>query len=203
MKLKNFFKNQRAGLTLIEVVVALGVVTTGVLAGLTLTTYNLNTSVASAARLVASNLAREGIEVIRQKRDANWLASVSWNQGIVEANKYRLTVNFDEVGNQWTTVSQAVEIENCPACQIYLDPATGVYSHNDTGALPTSYKRWLGLKEICWQEAIGSETILAAGQQCADVNQPLVGYEVESLVTWRESNRDHSLSVVDRLYDWR
>lgn len=203
MKLKNFFKNQPAGLTLIEVVVALGVVTTGVLAGLTLTTYNLNTSVASASRLVAANLAREGIEVIRQKRDSNWLAGQPWNQGIVEAGKYRLTVYFDEAGNQWSTVSQAVDLANCDDCRIYLDPATGVYSHNNAGALPTSYKRWLGLKEICWQAQNSSEAILAAGQQCAGVNQPLVGYEVESLVTWRENGRDHSLSVVDRLYDWR
>ena len=191
------------GLTLIEVVVALGVVTTGVISGLTLTAYNLTTAVSSATRLVAANLAREGIEVIRQKRDSNWLEGAPWNQGMVEANKYRLTVYFNEASNQWTTVSQVVNINNCNACQIYLNPNTGVYSHNDTGTLPTAYKRWLGLKEICWQAAVSAEVILAAGQKCADVNQPLVGYEVESLVTWTENSRAHSLSVVDRLYDWR
>ena len=200
--MNKFIKN-KIGLTLIEVVVALGVVTTGVISGLTLTTYNLNTAVSSATRLVAANLAREGIEVVRQKRDSNWLANVPWNQGIVEANKYRLIVSFDEVSNQWTTVSQVVDIANCSDCQIYLNPATGVYSHNNIGTLPISYKRWLGLKEICWQAAVSAEVILAAGQECVDVNQPLVGYEVESLVTWTENGRDHSLSVVDRLFDWR
>ena len=200
--MNKFIKNN-FGLTLIEVVVALGVVTTGVISGLTLTAYNLTTAISSETRLVASNLAREGLEVIRQKRDSNWLANLTWNQGIVEANKYRLTVDFDAAGNQWTTVSQVVDMDSCSACQIYLNPNNGVYSHNNTGTLPTAYKRWLGLKEICWQEAVGVEAVLAYGQKCADFSQPLVGYEVESLVTWTENNRPHSISVVDRLFDWR
>lgn len=200
--MQHLIKN-KLGLTLIEVVVALGVVTTGVIAGLTLTIFNLNTAQSSETRLVAANLAREGLEVIRQKRDSNWLAGNVWNQGLMEAGQYRLTVNFDESVNKWSTASQTVDIENCNDCRIYINAASGVYSHNNTGTLPTSYKRWLGLKEICWQEAIASETVLAYGQECADFNQPLAGYEAEVLVTWTENSRDHSLSAVDRLYDWR
>ncbi|MFA6304450.1 MAG: prepilin-type N-terminal cleavage/methylation domain-containing protein [Patescibacteria group bacterium] len=191
------------GFTLIEVVVALGVVTTGVIAGMTLTSYNLNISSTSESRLVASNLAREGIEVVRWFRDSNWLANLPWNQSIVEVGKYRLTVDFDEANNTWATVSQIVDLDACTDCQIYLDAATGVFSHNNIGTNLTSYKRLISLKEICWQEAVGSEAILANGQKCSDVAAPLIGYEVSSQVSWNESGKQHLLEAVDRLYDWK
>ena len=177
-------------------------VVTGVTAGLTLTSYNLTSAVASEGRLVAVNLAREGIEVIRNLRDTNWLAGNPWDNGITVPGFYRLTVNFDESANQWTAQTQAAGIDSCAACQIYFDAAAGIYSHNLAPEV-TPYKRLITLREICWQEVLGEPAVLAAGQNCSDFGQELVGWEVISEVTWHEASRPHNLKVIDRLYDWR
>ncbi|MCX6785803.1 MAG: hypothetical protein NTZ18_03050 [Candidatus Komeilibacteria bacterium] len=191
---------QQIGQTLLEVIIALAVITTGVVSSLSLTSYNLTTVFSSETRLIAANLAREGIEAARQLRDSNWLAGNPWNQGIVDAGKYRLTVNFDPSANAWTTQSQAVDIGACANCQLYL-AGSGVYSHNAAGNTATAYKRLITLKQICWQDVSGSEVVMAVGQNCGA--NPLIGYQVESLLAWTEAGRAHQLSVIDRLYDWK
>jgi len=192
-----------------EVIVALAVVTTGVISGLTLTTYNLTSTVFSQRRLVAANLAREGIEVVRQIRDSNWLNGQDWNQGIAAPNEYRLTIDFDPAlydpaGSVWTfsPVTQTVDIEDCDDCLIYLDPDSGIYSHDSVGT-PTSYKRLITIQEICWQDVVEDEVVLTAGSLCSDTPYELVGWQVNSQVTWAEAGREHQLSMIDQLYDWR
>jgi Tfp pilus assembly protein PilV len=199
--LKQFFQQQ--GLTFIETIAAIGVLITGIVGGLTLTTFTLNSSVASEGRLKAANFAREGIEVIRQIRDSNWLAGNPWYGGILQnpESYYRLTVDFDPVNNIWTTEDQAVNIENCTNCQLYYQPDSGVFSHDISSEL-TSYKRLITINRICWQEAIGEEAIMAAGQNCT-AGTSLIGYQLISQVTWTDNNRNHELKVIDRIYDWR
>lgn len=198
---KQLFRQQ--GLTFIEVIVAIGVLLTGIISGLTLTTFTLNSSVASEGRLRAANFAREGIEVVRQIRDSNWLAGNLWFSGILQdpGTRYRLTVNFDSESNVWTTEDQAVNIETCANCQLYYRPTTGVFSH-DTGGELTSYKRLITINQICWQTELAEEAIMAAGQGCT-ANTSLVGYQLTSQVTWTDNNQEHELKVIDRIYDWR
>ena len=61
------------GFTLIEMVITIGVFTVGVMGAFTLALSNLNTVNDNFSRVVAANLAREGIELIRNERDSNWL----------------------------------------------------------------------------------------------------------------------------------
>jgi len=194
---------QQKGLTFIETIVAIGVLLTGVISGLTLTSFTLNSSVASEGRLKAANFAREGIEVIRQIRDSNWLAGNLWFSGILQDPDahYRLIVNFDPASNMWTGEDQAANIENCVACQLYYQPTSGVFSHDAGGEL-TSYKRLITINQICWQSEIDDEAILLDGQSCT-ANTILVGYQLTSQVTWTDNNQEHELKIVDRIYDWR
>ena len=61
------------GQTLIETMLAIFILTTSLVAGLGLAIYVLNSQAVSKNQIVATNLAREGIEVIRMFRDSNWL----------------------------------------------------------------------------------------------------------------------------------
>ena len=61
------------GQTLIETVVALFILITGISAGLTLAIYSFSTTADLGNRLAATGLAREGLEVVRRMRDSNWL----------------------------------------------------------------------------------------------------------------------------------
>lgn len=86
---------KNAGFTLLETIVAVGLIVTGLISSLAL----INTSLIYVSniqdRLVAANLVMEGIEVIRNIRDNNWvnpLASGIWNTGI-ESGTYQVAYN--------------------------------------------------------------------------------------------------------------
>jgi hypothetical protein len=76
----NNMKNQtglQAGQTLIETIAAIFILTTALTAGLALTIYVFSNSQKGISEIVASNLAREGIDMVRNMRDTNWLESVA------------------------------------------------------------------------------------------------------------------------------
>jgi hypothetical protein len=68
-----FMKYKQAGQTLIETIVAIFILTTTLTAGLALTIYVLSHSDQTFNEIVATNLAREGVDVIKNMRDTNWL----------------------------------------------------------------------------------------------------------------------------------
>ena len=62
------------GQTLIETIVAIFVLTTGLSAGLGLAIFAFGGASDITERIAATSLAREGIEAVRRMRDSNWLA---------------------------------------------------------------------------------------------------------------------------------
>ncbi len=72
--MKTVFKNQ-AGQTLIETLVASVVLVMGISAAVGLAIYGLGATSGVNKQLIASGLAREGIEAVKNMRDTNWLRS--------------------------------------------------------------------------------------------------------------------------------
>jgi len=72
---RHYFKGVKdsAGFTLIEVLITLSVFTIGVIGSFALAIANLRSVEENQDRLVVSNLAREGIEMVKNTRDSNWL----------------------------------------------------------------------------------------------------------------------------------
>ncbi|MBI4090961.1 MAG: GIY-YIG nuclease family protein [Candidatus Komeilibacteria bacterium] len=76
---KQYLKNRLkrflslTGFTLIEGVIALAIISTALIVGLTLAYSNLIAAQNNSDRIIATNLAREGLEVMRNIRDSNWL----------------------------------------------------------------------------------------------------------------------------------
>jgi len=71
---RSHFTDQ-SGQSLIETIVAIFILTTALIASLGLAIYAFSTAGLSAQEVIATNLAREGVEVMRMIRDSNWLAS--------------------------------------------------------------------------------------------------------------------------------
>lgn len=69
------------GQSLIETVVAIFILVMGITAAVGLANYSLNNSTSIAKQIVATGLAREGIESIKNMRDTNWL-----QQSIIDTN---------------------------------------------------------------------------------------------------------------------
>lgn len=70
-----------AGFTLIEVLLALAVVGVSFGSIFSLLSASVKSSTNITNQLIAANLAQEGLEIIRNIRDSNYVASRAWDEG--------------------------------------------------------------------------------------------------------------------------
>ena len=66
-------KNSQSGQSLIETLVAIFILVTALSVGLGLAIYASSNTTRTKNQIIATNLAREGLEVVRMFRDTNWL----------------------------------------------------------------------------------------------------------------------------------
>lgn len=62
----------KKGFTLIELIIGLLVIGVGLISIMTLLKYSTRVTNTTKAQIIATNLAREGIEIMFNKRDTNW-----------------------------------------------------------------------------------------------------------------------------------
>lgn len=74
-------KNKK-GFTIIEVLIAIFVITIGITSSLSLINYSISSAAVGKSQIIAASLAQEGMEIIRNIRDGNWLEDVAWNDGL-------------------------------------------------------------------------------------------------------------------------
>lgn len=86
---------KRYGQSLIETTVALGVILTGLAGAITLIAYSLRSSGASLNRMVALNLAWEGIEAAVNVRDSNYLDGNAFDNGLTSGGDQTAIAVFD------------------------------------------------------------------------------------------------------------
>lgn len=112
-KMPQFKKN---GFTILEVMIAIFVVTIGVLAAYNVTQQMISYTYHSASRLTAAYLAKEGIEIVRNTRDTNWLEQENWDNGLSSSDweaciipKYERRVTIDD--SVADTLKVSVEVQ--------------------------------------------------------------------------------------------
>lgn len=186
-----------------EIVFVLGIIIIAFVGILTLIIANIVGSDVSKTRIVASNLAREGIEVVRQIRDSNWLAYNDWDLGLEGLNDdYTAIAFFDEEGTYEWQLDFTPDSLTDDNTVLFLDATKGLYRQKvdyDLGGMPTFYRRLITLNEIC-----RDLTIKTSGEKCEGILEiPKIGIQVLSEVIWTEREREHSVVIEDRLYNWR
>ena len=90
-RLSRIVRQERAGFTLIELVIAMAVITTGVLATVVLLTNSIESARAVRNEVVGVNLAQEALEIVQNIRDQN-VAAGQWNEGMAAGQTYRVDV---------------------------------------------------------------------------------------------------------------
>lgn len=205
-----FYTKGDAGFTLIELIISIAVFTIGLMASFGLALSNYNTSNDSLDRVVATNLAREGIELIRNVRDSNWLR--------IEANEDADGV----VGDPFVPYTWDYGLDTSPIYIDYNDCAdacdgvelyknvNGYYTHDATtvGNVLTKYSRYMILEKICLDESsvpdpATDESIMMIGLDCEDlINHIQIGLKVTAHVGW-EDNGTRYIEIVDKIYNWR
>jgi len=148
----------KKGFTLMEVIIAIAIILTALV---TLTTL-ISSSVAGIrpgkSKIIATNLAQEGLELVRSIRDNNWLAfkrGDDWDDGL-GAGDYRAQYDSNSL---LSFASVPLKIDS-----------NGFYQY-DTGSNTVFYRKititqtessWIGVvSEVTWQEKGRSYNISA------------------------------------------
>lgn len=221
----NLVKRSSQGFTLLEGIIALGVISVGLVAALTLAVANLTTSENNQDRIVAANLAREEIEAVRNMRDSNWLRAethtvkpgggwYSWDDfidasGVSVAPVFAVTVTTPPAyrfnGVSFLTPSS---VPGCSAndylcacvptglCAVKFDTASGVYGQDGQ---ETKFHRLIRLQDICYNDAANLETVKAFGTGCGTDK---VGTLVTAEVLYGNKSAQRVIAK-ERLYNWR
>lgn len=68
--------------TIIEILIAISVMAIGIVGIYAIVPRTISWGAINIDKFIASQLSREGLELVRNIRDANWLQGESWNNGL-------------------------------------------------------------------------------------------------------------------------
>lgn len=162
------------GQLLIEAMIAMGVISVGLLAVFTVLSNSLGISKITSNQYVGTYLSAEGIEVVKNIIDNNVYNQNSWNSGLVQNGgaPYTFTVQYD---------STAPDTLDQPTDPLRFDPNTGLYSYDPAGNI-TVFTRAITV------------TSLDSGNEL----------RVDSVVNWKDQGgTPDSVELEDTFYNWR
>ncbi|MBL7057707.1 prepilin-type N-terminal cleavage/methylation domain-containing protein [Patescibacteria group bacterium] len=172
--------NNQRGFGLIEVTVSIYILTMGLFGLMSLLHQSLKAQDINKNSIVAAQLAQEGIELVRNVRDNNWLDpdSSDWKIDIVDGKGGDANQAFaiDYRGRDNIQPVSSIDDENS---KLYID-VDNFYTHDSSSNSPTLFSRII--------EKINS-------------NNEYV--EIISTVKWSERGADHDYVVATKLYNWR
>ncbi|MBW6440415.1 hypothetical protein K0B03_00020 [Patescibacteria group bacterium] len=176
---------KKNGFSLIEIIFSIGILTITIVSVISLLIFNLKTEITNKNKVIAIYLAQEGIEIVREVRDNNWLAGDDWLNGISEDGKTPLISDKASPNSGWT-ISENSGYEK----KIYMNIAQQYYIQSgenlagDDNFVETGYQRRLNIRK-------GS----GKGSECKD------GYciKVKSIVSYNEVV---IAEVTAYLYQW-
>lgn len=108
------------GQLLIEAMVAMGVISVGLLGVFSLLSQSLGLSKVTSNQYVGTYLAAEGIEVVKNIIDTNVNSSIAWNTGLVQGGSpYDFAVQYNSASPDTADLGQPLK----------FDPGTGTYNY--------------------------------------------------------------------------
>lgn len=205
-----------SGFTLIEALVTLTVFTIGIIGAFSFALTNRSTVRDNFDRYLATNLAREGLEIVRNARDSNWLRidanedcdttavglqPCAWDQGLgygfyivdYNTNYPPFRLNGVDVFN--------VNYLGSPQ-RLFVNTADNdFYAHTITTATTDMY-RTMQVDSICLDTATGLETVIS-GLCSGPATIQKIGIQVTAHLYWQRGANTGQLAMVDNLYHWR
>ena len=197
------FINMQKGNTVLEMMVALTVLTTGLIAVIGLSFGNVLQTRTSLNEVQASNFAREGVEIVRNIRDSNKYKKTPppparWNAGVNTAEGVEQSID---------TVSRSLVPTSSTNTTIYQGSDT-LYAQASASGTNTKFQRTVTLYPICSTGSPQTDDFGSASGSSCDFNSTdtgigsTIGIQVLSTVTWQEESRARQIVVEDRLYNW-
>jgi len=181
--------HDQKGQSLIETIGAIFILTMALTTGLGLAVYAFSRSAVSQNEIIATNLAREGIDVVRMMRDSNWLAADAGATGSrdlqncpdISKNCYPRAFN---PSNNYDIAVDPTQIYNMRAV---FDPAAGSWSLNSTA----SYNLYLQADGTYTHTATGGSNFARMINISSNTAAPYTNQNsnweliIKSVVAWR------------------
>lgn len=175
--------------SLIEVLVAVTVITVGLIGVIGLVIYNLSISRISPERVIAINLAQEGLEAARNIRDNNWVdpASPAWDNGLqgnpIGKNYILEFSTLNDPSSGFFLQSGGTDDIDKTKYQVYFNATNKFYYQNSSGPGSTELPDFHRLIEIT---KIDSSHL-----------------KIIAYVTWTDRNENiNSITLEEHLYDY-
>lgn len=214
---------QRRGQTLLELVIATGVIVVSIISAITVILSTITVGRLSQTRIEAANFAREGIEAVRQIRDSNWVrAARNIKDSSTEANIYQW--NFNPLQDSGTAFSNPDPNKRLNGQYIlrYV-PAGGGAAFNHRWTLnlcqapncaPTNAPIYYRMADnVYTQENCGvtaceltrfHRTIVISPQTETLPSSITIQYlDVSVYVYWLDRTGSKTVVAQERLYDWQ
>ena len=170
MKIK-IFNNQ--GISILEVIVAILIITIGMVGVLSLVIQNVEAQYINKNILIATGLAQEGLELVRNVRDLNWLtAGNAWNQDIVGDGTY--AIDYRGRGS----INASVNTLNDAGARLYVN-SSNLYTHSSADGAATDFYRLISV--------VDQANYL----------------DVSCAIRWKEGTQNRDYTAETYLYDWR
>ncbi|MGC9046750.1 MAG: type IV pilus modification PilV family protein [Minisyncoccia bacterium] len=169
-----FIKKYKNGQVLIEAVIAVSILLTALIGVLALLSQALRLNNTVQYRIVASELAGEGIEYVRYLVDNNIASNKAWNSNI-NSGTYQVSMNCSSLSD---SINRCGSVSNINAADYISLNSSDLYQYSQP-KLATMFKR------------------------VVDINVSNTSMQVTSTVQWNLNNQTSTVSIADTFYDWR
>ena len=134
----------KKGFSFIEVMLASFLLVVGVLASVTLLTKGLKESLDSRSQLTAALLAQEGVELVRNIRDNNWLATPA-RTSFANLPSLNLINDYCKIDLSNSSLADAsCNVPSATDIPLYISTTTKLYNAVQSGT-PTRFKRKIAI----------------------------------------------------------
>lgn len=164
--------NEKRGFTMVELIITIFVITTGLLAVYSVSSQIIAYTNLSVSQLTAAYLAQEGIEIVRNIRDTNWitLGPSLWNTGLA-AGDY-------EVDYSAASLTPCAAPCNYDSNLRFLNIDGGFYKYSSSGE-KSKFKRKI--------------TITSSGLDILKVSVS---------VQWQDKGKTYTITPQENLRNW-
>ncbi len=181
-KLKILHLQSRRGFTLVETLVAISILMIAVASPLTIAQKGLSSAIYAKDQIVASYLAQDAIEYLRNWSDQNvaQVPTVAWLDGI--KNKCSTTLcTVDTTQPYVQNYTSPYGIASCSGTcsSLYYDSGTNIYNQTQVGN--STFTRSVKVEEI----VPNTEALITV------------------TMSWKDKSIDRELVVNTRIYNWR
>lgn len=184
------------GFTLIEVIATFGILVAGLVPLLVAIQLGIRAGTESSNRLIALYLAQEGIELVRNIRDANWASGASWDDEVSGDGDhyadYSLATPLSGKICEYGVDTDCLVGSSFPQ-PLFFDALTNRYGYSGWALTPG-----VNVKPSLFTRTINIQSLPhGLGGSSSDY------LYINSEVSWQGSGGQYNVTLDAHLYDWR